>query len=346
MSAKPARKKPRECALVLAGGVALGAYQGGVYAALHEKGLAPTWISASSIGSINAALIVGTPPEERVRALKEFWGVRAMGPLFAGDDVAGPFDAFRHLRCWGSVLQARIMGVPGHFMPRVLQPPEGFASFYDLDPLRSRIERLVDFDLLNSGRVRLSVMTTDLESGEGVLFDTAKNDKIRADHLLASCGLPPEFAPVEIGGRVLGDGGLWANAPIEPVLQGLAGGLCILVDLFSRPGGRPTSIESALARKIELMFANQTWHQLEAQRRELALRAQIAALHALLPKAKRDPDLAAEAKRKPPEILHVAYRAPNWEAGPERPFDYSPETAASRWAAGHDDMMRALGGAD
>src|SRR5206468_11864603 len=60
-------------ALCLQGGGALGAYQAGVYQALDEAGILPTWVSGISIGSINAALIAGNPPERRVARLREFW---------------------------------------------------------------------------------------------------------------------------------------------------------------------------------------------------------------------------------------------------------------------------------
>jgi hypothetical protein len=46
--------------LVLQGGGALGAYQGGVYQALHEAGVEPDWLIGTSIGAINASLIAGT----------------------------------------------------------------------------------------------------------------------------------------------------------------------------------------------------------------------------------------------------------------------------------------------
>jgi NTE family protein len=59
--------------LVLQGGGALGAYQGGVYEALAEAGIHPDWIAGISIGAINAAIIAGNPPETRVDRLREFW---------------------------------------------------------------------------------------------------------------------------------------------------------------------------------------------------------------------------------------------------------------------------------
>jgi predicted acylesterase/phospholipase RssA len=42
---------------------------------------------------------------------------------------------------------------------------------------------------------------------------------VEINHVLASCGFRPEFAPAEIGGRLLGEGGLSTIAPIEPVLD-------------------------------------------------------------------------------------------------------------------------------
>ena len=64
---------PEQTVLVLQGGGALGAYQAGVYEAMHEAGIAPDWIVGTSIGAINGALIAGNPPEARLEALRTFW---------------------------------------------------------------------------------------------------------------------------------------------------------------------------------------------------------------------------------------------------------------------------------
>jgi NTE family protein len=66
------RRLPFECvALVLQGGGALGAYQGGVYEALTEANIHPDWIAGVSIGAINAAIIAGNPPNAPVDRLRE-----------------------------------------------------------------------------------------------------------------------------------------------------------------------------------------------------------------------------------------------------------------------------------
>ena len=71
---RPCGRPPFErIALLLQGGGALGAYQGGVYEGLAEAGLHPDWTAGISIGAINAALIAGNPPEQRVEKLRQFW---------------------------------------------------------------------------------------------------------------------------------------------------------------------------------------------------------------------------------------------------------------------------------
>src|SRR3982750_3080792 len=90
MAARPRPRRPAEqCILVLQGGGALGAYQGGVYEALAEAQQAPDWIAGISIGAINAALIAGNPPERRVERLRTFWETVSSFP-FAAPAYRGP----------------------------------------------------------------------------------------------------------------------------------------------------------------------------------------------------------------------------------------------------------------
>src|SRR4030095_9439358 len=205
MPAKRSARHPAEqCILVLQGGGALGAYQGGVYEALAaarlgaapgggapgaSRGgvyealaaarLAPTWVAGISIGAINAALIAGNPPQRRVERLREFWeGVSSfpfaptLPPL--GIHLDGARDALNET----NATIAMLFGVAGFFSPRVpaapFQPPGTPAaiSYYDTAPLRETLERLVDFDLLNSGEVRLSVGAVSVTRGNFCYFDS------------------------------------------------------------------------------------------------------------------------------------------------------------------------------
>jgi NTE family protein len=259
-----------------------------------------------------------------VEGLRALWRYEGRGGV-AVDEGFEVLRRWRHLENWASAIGTRLVGSPGHFRPRTPNPWGPFRSFYDLTPLKERIERLVDFDRLNSGSVRVSVATTDIETGELVLFDTARGDRIEVDHLLASCGYLPEFAPVEIGGRLLGDGGLVANVPIEALQSRPAGPLtCFVLDLFARDGARPADLETAVARKSDLLFSNQTWLRLEGYCREQELRARV------------EPSTATTS------IYYLSYRPARFEAGSERPFDYSARTIAARWSAGEADMAAAL----
>jgi NTE family protein len=310
-----------DCALVLAGGLGLGAYEGGAYSALRAAGMQPDWVCGSSTGAVNAVLIAGTVPQDRVAKLRTFWGL----PRGVQSSEAGVL--VRQMKSWNSAIRSRLFGVPGHFAPRMFQLPSSMPSLYDLVPLRETLAQLVDFKLLNDGQARVTLVATDMVSGEAILFDNRKTT-ITPEHVLASSGLPPEFAPVEIGGRIYGDGGLVANTPVFPVLRELKAGVCVIVDLYSMNGPEPTGIEKGLDRKVELSFANQTAMQIDAHHRELALKARIAQL---------------EGKQiRSPRIVQVSYRAPEWEAGPERIFDYSPDALAYRWDAGERDMAAAL----
>src|ERR1700736_1276340 len=73
---------PGQVVLVLQGGGALGSYQAGVYQALHEAGIDPDWIIGTSIGAINAGLIAGNAPENRLPRLRDFWKKMEQNPIW------------------------------------------------------------------------------------------------------------------------------------------------------------------------------------------------------------------------------------------------------------------------
>lgn len=302
--------------LIFSGGVALGSYQAGAYERLKEElGGAASWIAGSSVGAINAALIAGSAPAERCDVLRTYWQHRPVG----GQDWM-PRGRFRHAANWMSAMQARIFGSPRHVA--AAGPRLTFSSFYDLGPTIEYLRKAVDFGRLNSGDMRLTVATVDVETGDVVHFDT-KRDWIEVDHILASCGFLPEFAPVEIAGRLLGDGGLAANAPIEPVLDESEGKdvTVFVVDLFARDGCRPDGIEASLARKNALLFGNQTYCRLDTYRRFWS---------------RRPPGSPV------PTVMYLSYRPVEGEAGPEMAFDFSAASARDRWSEGRLDMEEAI----
>ena len=336
----------RQVSLVLSGGIALGSYEAGAYAALHEhEDLRPRRLAGSSIGAVNAAVIAGNAPEQRVARLREFWDAVSVTPIpFEAPWTAGPW---RHASNWMSVLQTRLFGRAGVFHPR--GPGLSQTSLYDLSPLRDQLTRVVDFDRLNAGELRVSVVTTDVVSGEGVVFDTHRGDRIGPDHLLATCGFLPDFAPIEIDGRLLGDGGLVSNAPIETALfdeDGEDDLLCFVVDLVSPAGQRPATLEQAAGRRWDLLFGNQSRSTLRRVERELELRRQLGRLVDEISEERiAQAGLTAAGRgaiRRNVTLLHLCYAAPAHEAGPEKPFDFGRASLAERWETGFLDMVQAV----
>src|SRR3546814_18457644 len=94
-------------------------------------------------------------------------------------------------------------GQKGFFQPR-FPPPSSIlpgspdtASYYDTAALKDTLERLCDFDRINSGKQQVSVGAVNVRNGNFVYFDNT-NMKLRAEHFMASGALPPAFA-AEIG---------------------------------------------------------------------------------------------------------------------------------------------------
>jgi NTE family protein len=347
---------PERRALVLSGGIALGAFEAGAYAALAEAGAPlPDRLACASIGAVNAAIIAGNPPGRRVEQLRRFWESVARDPTPATSFWLGPppaTGAWRKAYNLASALQAVLLGQPGLFRPRLAVGERigAVPSLYDLAPMRDRLPELLDFDRLNNGEVRLSVAATDVVSGERVVFDTARGARIGPEHIAASSALLPLFAPVEIEGRLLGDGGLASNTPVDLVLDEPDDGdlLCFVVELFALRGSPPRTLAASMSRATDLAFGGQTRRILEGREREHRLRALVRRLAGRLPPELRDdPEVApilseAEAGARNATVLCVGYRAAPDEARPGEAFDFSPATLADRWEAGARGMREAL----
>jgi NTE family protein len=243
----------KECILVLQGGGALGAYQAGVFESLGKFYQEPNWVAGISIGAINAALIAGNPAHARLAKLREFWD------LVSSDHMPSSLATGTSAReFWneGSAAQVMFCGVPGFFTPRF--PPAPLQrrgtleaiSYYDTAPLQKTLERLVDFDLINTGAMQLSVGAVNVSTGNFAYFDSTKQ-RIDVRHIMASGALPPGFAPVEIDGEYYWDGGLVSNTPLQYVLDqpGRNQRVIFQVDLFAATGVLPTSLAEVTERE-------------------------------------------------------------------------------------------------
>ena len=199
-------------ALLLQGGGALGSYQAGVYAALAQAELQPDWVAGISIGAINGALIAGNAPERRVEQLRTFWEQITAAPFGLDAWFAPQSETSDIMRGWiNQTSAAKVLfgGAPGFFAPRPMAPwfiPAGGAgatSYYETAKLRSTLERLVDFDRINSGSVRFTVGAVNVRSGNLVCFDT-ETHRIGPEHVMASGALPPGFPLSRSRGSIIG----------------------------------------------------------------------------------------------------------------------------------------------
>ena len=349
MADSPARRRartpdrlplPDQVALVLQGGGALGAYQAGVFEGLDDKGIEVDWVAGISIGAVNAAIIAGNPPEQRVAQLRGFWeAVTASLPELP----LGGGDLWRE---WAHIMSAgfvAMQGVPGFFSPRLmpptLAPPKspGALSFYDSAPLAATLDRFVDWHLLNTGPVRLSVGAVNVETGNFRYFDT-RSDAIDARHIMASGALPPGLPPVEIDGAYWWDGGVVSNTPLSYVLDQQTEDLLVFqVDLFPARGALPATIMDVYAREKDIRYSSRTRQvtdQLIRLRKEREVIRKV--LDKLPPGLADDPDvekLAALAAEHAVNVVHLIYRKHGWE-GSAADFEFSRASMEHHWSEG------------
>jgi NTE family protein len=356
-SIKAQERLPFECvALLLQGGGALGAYQGGVYEALAEADIHPNWIAGISIGAINAAIIAGNPPDSRVERLRQFWTQVTSNGLW--DWSANPFvdwagsDDARNLLNQMSANFTAASGASGFFSGRALMPwlqpggTLGATSFYDTKELKRTLERLVDFDRLNAGMTRFSAGAVNVRTGNFVYFDTTTHP-IAPEHVMASGALPPGFPAVEIDGEHYWDGGLVSNTPLQWVIESnprRQDTLAFQVDLWSSQGTLPRNLAEVATRHKEIQFSSRT--RASTSQFKNVHRVQRA-LDALLRRLPADPEnddlkiLKSVASDKVYNIIQLIYRARNYE-GHSKDYEFSRLSMQDHWRAGYHDAVRTL----
>jgi NTE family protein len=332
------------CVLVLQGGGALGAYHIGAYEALVERGFAPDWICGISIGAINAAVIAGSPPEQRIKRLDALWHTISW-PMFAPVvEVAFPW-------LFNTIInsEAFVFGQPNFFTPRPINPyfappgPEA-TSFYDTSPMLATLPQFVDFDLIASRAVRLSLGATEVETGDLVFFDNTTT-RIGAEHVLASGSLPPGFPAMRIGERMYWDGGCVSNTPLEAVLQDQPAGhtVVFMVDLWNAAGPPPATMAEVLWRQKQIQYASRVTTHIDAVVDKVNLRHAIGLMKTEHLQGLSDPVPDAPGMRlgERLDVVHVVYRPTAGETS-SSDAEFSRRSIAARRAAGKRDMLQAI----
>ena len=340
----------RQTVLVLQGGGALGAYQAGVYEALHEAGIEPDWIVGTSIGAINAALIAGNESANRLAALTAFWSRMAHKSTWSMD--FGWPQLSQTLAYWQTVAT----GIPGFFEPNALAflGPHiplgpGRAGYYSTAPLEATLNELVDFSLINRCKPRLTVGAAAVRTSQMKYFD-GRDMEIGVKHILASGALPPAFPAVRIDGELYWDGGILSNTPSEVVFDDYPrrSALIFAVHLWNPVGPEPVTMWDVQHRQKDIQYSSRVASHIARQQQTHRLRHVISELVQHMPEAIRDSeavrDLAGYGCLT--EMHVVRLLAPRLDHEDQtKDVDFSPSGIRRRWRSGYESTRRAIAAA-
>jgi NTE family protein len=333
--------------LVLQGGGALGAYQVGVYQALHEAGVEPDWVVGTSIGAINAALIAGNKPEHRLAKLHEFWR------RVERKDIWHSWPSWSGFPDTLSYMATVTGGIPNFFRPNLpaflgahTHLGVDRAGYYSTAPLRETLNDLADFALVNRCSPRLTVGAAHVKSSMMKYFDS-RETPLSAEHIMASGALPPAFPAVRIDGELYWDGGILSNTPAEVIFDDnpRKSSLIFAVHMWNPEGMEPSNIWEVMHRQKDIQYSSRITTHITRQQQLHRMRHIIRALADKLPEDMRNsPEVRELASYGCPTRMHVMrLLAPRLDAESHiKDIDFSPSGIAMRREAGYKATMRAL----
>jgi NTE family protein len=337
----------QQTVLVFQGGGALGAYQAGVFQALHEAGVEPDWIIGTSIGAINAALIAGNEPGNRLARLEEFWRRMAHKSVWhasaAWPQLAQAWSYWNTLSC----------GIPGFFEPNPMAfwgthtqlGPER-AGYYSTEALRLTLGELVDFSLVNCCKPRLTVGAAHVRTSQMRYFDS-RDMQLGTEHILASGALPPAFPAVRIDGELYWDGGILSNTPTEVIFDDnpRRNSLIFAVHMWNPVGLEPQTMWEVMHRQKDIQYSSRVAAHIMRQLETHRLRHVIKELLGYIPADVRHSEVVRElAGWGCLTRMHVVrLLAPRLENEDHtKDVDFSPSGIRKRWEAGYTSARNAL----
>jgi NTE family protein len=337
----------QQVVLVFQGGGALGAYQAGVYQALHEAGIEPDWVIGTSIGAINAALIAGNTGDARLARLEEFWR-RVRND--SGWTAPWVWPAVSDTLSYWSTLMG---GIPAFFKPYPwafcgTHVPLGGdrAGFYSTASLRETLGELVDFTLLANCSPRLTVGAARVRTSDMRYFDS-RDVAITVDHVMASGALPPAFPAVRIEDELYWDGGILSNTPTEAIFDDhpRRNSLIFAVHLWNHTGPEPETIWDVLHRHKDIQYSSRVASQISRQRQVHRLRHVIGELAKHVPEERCSiPEVRALLGYGCLTRMHVVrLLVPRFDnENHTKDVDFTSAGISKRWEAGYRATRQAL----
>ncbi|EPX99080.1 patatin-like phospholipase family protein [Ralstonia insidiosa] len=333
--------------LVLQGGGALGAYQAGVYQAMHAAGIEPDWIVGTSIGAINGAIIMGNPPERRMEQLHAFWERTEIQQTDLQSYWASLLgNTFTNLGTFTRGLPAFFAPNPAAMLGQFAAVGIDHAAYYTTAPLRQTLLDLVDFDYLAQRDHRLTVGAVNANTGVMRYFDS-RHEPLRVEHVMASGALPPAFPAVRVDGEPYWDGGIYSNTPVEVVLDDnpRRDSTIFAIQLWTPHASEPQSLAQISERQKDIQFSTRDTSHVQRQQQIHKLRHIIREMSKRLPpKLRDDPAIRELAAWGCGTTMHLvrlhAPRLPGEDASKD--IDFTRQGIRTRWEAGYNDACRAI----
>jgi len=243
--------------LALQGGGSHGAFTWGVLdALLADERIALEGLSGTSAGALNAVALASG----YAKALAAGQDARQA----ARDSLA---RVWQQIADWGALgaAQRRLAGMLWGGLPAELAPANMMSAAWrnllspaqsnplDINPLRSLLEREIDFDAIARSReLRVFVSATHVNTGRAVIFT---GEQLTAQAVMASACLPMLFRAVPIDGESYWDGGYSVNPPLTPLIGNCASRDLMLVQINPLKRDRlPQTASEILDRISELTF--------------------------------------------------------------------------------------------
>jgi NTE family protein len=242
-------------------------------------------------------------------------------------------------------------GLPGFFKPRMMNPwflfnstPDKL-SFYDTDELRDTLSKIINFDILNEGKTRITLGAVCVETGDSIDFDNTRME-IKLDHVMASCALPPGFPAVRIGDKTFWDGGVSSNTPISIILKEKLPHkiLCFMINLFQHQEEDPTNMLEVLKRRRDIEYSSRHHEVLRYFHEKHRLELALFKLKEEEEKNHPNETLDKALKNEYPSALNIIrfhYRDEPFEIL-TKDFVFSRDAIRDHYEAGYRDFQKAL----